>query len=76
VERFGALPLARLVADPPPGQGTEVDVIRLRERQKRLCELVDGILVEKTVGNRESGLAILLGHFLLVHVRAHDLTAC
>ena len=49
VERFGAIPLSRVVQHPPPGIATEQDVIDLDDHQDRLCELVDGTLVEKTV---------------------------
>ncbi len=49
VERFGDIPLSRIVRDPPPGTATEQDVIDLDGHQDRLCELVDGTLVEKTV---------------------------
>jgi energy-coupling factor transporter ATP-binding protein EcfA2 len=35
---------------PWPGTATEADLLRLVERDKRLCELIDGTLVEKPVG--------------------------
>jgi len=57
VERFGPIPLWRIRLDPPPGSATEQDVLELNERHDRLCELVDGVLVEKTVGTYESFLA-------------------
>jgi Uma2 family endonuclease len=60
VERFGAIPLDRIVQNPPPGKATEQDVIDLDDHQDRLCELVDGTLVEKTVGAYESYLTVLL----------------
>jgi hypothetical protein len=40
VERFGAIPLWRIRLEPPPGAATEEDVIAIRDREKRLCELV------------------------------------
>lgn len=49
-ERFGEIPLSRIRSDPPPGTATEKDVINIHDRENRLCELVDGILVEKTGG--------------------------
>ena len=68
VERFGAIPLQRIVQDPAPGMATEQDVIDLDEHEDRLCELIDGTLVEKTVGAYESYLAValicLLGDFV------------
>ena len=35
---------------PPPGTATEQDVTELVDHADRLCELIDGILVEKTMG--------------------------
>jgi Uma2 family endonuclease len=52
--KFGPIPLERIRQDPAPGCGTVQDVIRLKDLEKRLCELVDGILVEKTAGIEES----------------------
>ena len=54
VERFGAIPLNRVRQEPVPGSATEQDVIEIREHEDRLYELVDGTLVEKTVGVYES----------------------
>ena len=48
--RFGPMPFERIRQDPPPGTGTVDDVVRLNDHEDRLYELVDGILVEKTVG--------------------------
>jgi len=73
VERFGPIPLSRIRRDPPPGLATERDVIEIHDRENRLCELVDGVLVEKTVGTYESYLAGLLVHLIWTHVREHDL---
>jgi len=64
VERFGAIPLWRIRFDPPPGTATEQDVIEIHTREDRLCELVEGVLVEKTVGTYESYLAALLVRLL------------
>lgn len=66
--RFGAIPLWRIVTDPPPGSATEEDVDDLFNRSKALCELVDGVLVRKTVGSYESYLAFRLGTFLNLFV--------
>jgi Uma2 family endonuclease len=64
VERFGAIPLSRIRHNPAPGTATERDMIEINEHEDRLCELVDGILVEKTVGAYESYLALLIAQFL------------
>ena len=57
VARFGAIPLHRVRHYPPPGEATENDVLEIHDHEDRLCELIDGVLVEKTVGNYESYLA-------------------
>lgn len=64
VERFGAVPLNRVRHDPAPGKATEEDVIEIHDREDRLYELVDGVLLEKTVGTYESYLALLIGRAL------------
>ena len=64
VDRFGPMPAERIRTNPPPGTATEQDVIDIEERESRLCELVDGVLVEKTVGVDESYLASRLIYFL------------
>lgn len=73
LDRFGPMPVTRIRYDPPPGTATEQDVITLEARENRLCELVDGILVEKTVGFYESFLALRLARLLLAFVERHAL---
>ncbi len=68
VERLGAIPLDRVRTNPPPGSATECDVTEIRDREKRLCELLDGTLLEKTMGSFESYLALYLGHLLTTFV--------
>lgn len=68
VERFGPIPLRRIRSEPPPGTATEDDLLQIREREDRACELVDGILVEKDVSAVASLIAAriitLLGTFV------------
>jgi len=59
-ERLGGIPLERILYEPVPGTATEEDVVRLFEREKLLCELVDGVLVEKPIGYKESAVAAFL----------------
>jgi Uma2 family endonuclease len=73
LQRFGPIPATRIRYDPPPGTATEQDVIALEAREKRLFELVDGVLVEKAMGFYESFLAMRLGQFLLAFVEQHAL---
>jgi Uma2 family endonuclease len=70
---FGAIPLDRVWTSPAPGEATEDDVVEICEHRDRLCELIDGVLVEKTVGYFESWLAIRLIRFLANFVEEHDL---
>jgi Uma2 family endonuclease len=59
--RFGAMPLWRIGFDPSPGTATEDDVDRLEQDENELYELIDGILLRKTMSSYES----LLGGRLL-----------
>jgi Uma2 family endonuclease len=73
VDRFGPIPLWRIRFDPPPGTASEADALAIWEREKRLCELVDGTLVEKTVGYQEAYLAVLLARLIGNFVEAAGL---
>ena len=72
-ERFGPMPPARILLDPPPGTATAKDVLAIHRREKRLCELVDGVLVEKAMGYEESILALEIGALLRAFVRPRRL---
>lgn len=72
-ERFGPIPLHRIRTTPPPGKATEDDVVRIQDHEDRHCELVDGILVEKTMGAYESMLAMEIACFLKNFVKRHKL---
>jgi Uma2 family endonuclease len=71
--QLGDIPPRRVLLRPFPGTATERDVIDIGTGQKRLCELIDGVLVEKAVGFQESILAALLIQYLGLFVREHDL---
>ena len=64
LHRLGDVPPHRVRMRPPIGSATERDVVEVHARERRLCELVDGTLVEKAMGFRESAVAMLLGRFL------------
>src|SRR5437879_5998809 len=55
--RFGDIPLWRICFDPPPGEATEEECIKINERSDYLCELVDGTLIKKVMGTYESLIA-------------------
>jgi Uma2 family endonuclease len=69
VDRLGGIPLSRILARPAPGLATEADLIAVNDKKERICELVDGMLVEKAVGFRQSVLAARLSAALLGFVR-------
>ena len=73
LERFGPMPAGRIRTNPLPGTATEQDVIDIEARESRLCELVDGVLVEKTVGVYESYLAMEIGSILREFVKRNGL---
>ena len=68
LEKLGSVPANRVRLRPPPGQATERDVLQIHAQTKRLCELIDGVLVEKPMGLRRSFLAMYIGHLLWVFV--------
>jgi Uma2 family endonuclease len=61
---LGNVPAIRVRLDPVPGTATVADVVRLRDTERRLYELVDGTLVEKAMGWQESFLAGILLQWL------------
>lgn len=73
VSHLGDIPLQRIHMHPPPGLATEADALALQTRSQRTCELIDGVLVEKTVGYYESLLAMEIVFFLKLYLRDHDL---
>ena len=73
LERLKDIPPSRIFLDPRPGKATEQDIIDAVDRDKRLCELVDGVLVEKPMSFYESRLAIMLAYFLEGFLEEHDL---
>lgn len=72
-EMFGDMPAWRIRSVPAPGTATEEDVIEIEAREDRLCELVDGVLVEKTVGYEESCLTVAFAALIHTFVKAHKL---
>ena len=63
-DRFGPMPLRRVRMNPRPGTATEEDLIRIDEHEDRICELIDGILVEKDVSSLASLIAIRIAKLL------------
>lgn len=77
LKHLGDVPAHRVRLHPSPGTATEQDVIAAEGAlDKRLCELVDGTLVEKAVGQYESRVAIVLAYFMEGYLEQHDLGIC
>jgi Uma2 family endonuclease len=72
-EQFGPIPLYRVRFDPLPGLATLDDWIEVHDHDDRLCELVDGTLLEKTMSWYESYLALALAQVLVAFVKEHKL---
>ena len=70
LHQLGDIPPDRVRFNPIPGTATLKDLL-LPENKR--CELVDGTLVEKTVGLEESFLAIWLGQILNEFVQSRNL---
>lgn len=68
MERLGNIPPQRVRFRPSIGGAVENDVLEAAKKGL-VCELVDGVLVEKATSFRESILAVALGHFLYAFVR-------
>jgi hypothetical protein len=74
LEQIGNVPLNRIPLRPPPGTASELDVLTMEQRpRKKLCELVDGVLVEKAMGSKEALLASWLCHAVWTFLDKHDL---
>ncbi|MGE3803196.1 MAG: Uma2 family endonuclease [Gemmataceae bacterium] len=63
----------RVRLQPALGTATEKDVLEVHAREKRLCELVDGVLVEKGMGYRGSCLAGVIFALLDQYVNSRNL---
>lgn len=70
---LGSVPLDRVVTQPWIGTATEQDLLVFAERDGRLCELIDGTLVEKPMSAYESMIAVRLAAALLAFVQARKL---
>ena len=63
-QHVGGVALERIRLYPPPGMATVEDALRIHDREDRLYELVDGVLVEKIMATYESLLASFLIHLI------------
>ncbi len=72
-ERLGDIPAARIRLSPPPGYATEGDLLRIEAEEDVLCELEQGVLVEKPMGWYESILASLISKQILNYLEFSNL---
>lgn len=63
-QHLGGVALERIRLYPPPGMAAIEDALAIADHEDRLCELVDGILVEKVMATYESLLAGFLIHLM------------
>jgi Uma2 family endonuclease len=73
LQELGDVPPERVLLFPLPGTATEQDVLDLDDHHDRLCELIDGVLVEKAMSTRESFLAVAISAVLFQFVSARKL---
>ncbi len=71
--RLPGFPADRIRTYPAPGTATEQDVLDAEARSDRICELIDGTLVEKTMATNESMLALALAYLLQCYLDTNNL---
>lgn len=77
LERLGGIPAYRVRWQPYPGTAIEKDLIAIMDGpERRLCELVDGTLVEKVMGFFEGRLSGLIFYFIEKYLEEHNLGFC
>jgi len=72
-QRLDGIPAERIRTYPAPGTATEEDVLKVMARTDRICELVDGILVEKVMSSFESLLAGTLIYLINAYLEDRNL---
>jgi Uma2 family endonuclease len=75
LKHLGNISPKRIRMYPWPGTAVESDVTALQVHQDRLCELVEGVLVEKVMGYQEGYLAAMLIRLLGNFAEDRDLGA-
>ena len=74
LSELGGIAACRIRLDPPPGQATLNDLVRVNDQTKiRLVELIDGTLVEKAAGYEASVVGIAIARIIGAYVAAHRL---
>ncbi len=73
LDRIGDIPPTRIRLNPQPGTATEEDVIRIEAHTDCHCELIDRIVVDKTMGVYEARVGMVLGFYLDTFAHEHEL---
>jgi Uma2 family endonuclease len=73
MKRVGGIELDRVLFQPFPGTATKQDVLNLLEHEGKLCELIEGVLLEKVMGWNESALAAYIVSLLNAFVIPRNL---
>jgi Uma2 family endonuclease len=73
VHDLGGISLKRIRMRPAPGRATEADLIRIRTHEKRLYELVYGVLVEKIMGAAQSCITSIIDRRVGAFAEENDL---
>ena len=72
-EQLGRVPLERICMEVPPGKAKVRDAARLLDAaDKHLCELIDGVLVEKAMDWKNALLATKVTFWLAAYVDTED----
>ena len=73
LEQLGDISAERVRLHPPPGTATLADLEAVNEAKQGVCELVDGTLVEKGMGQLESWLAFIIAGQLDRYLETNDI---
>lgn len=77
LDYVGGVPADRVHLFPWPGTATQRDMFHPpTEPKKAICELIDGILVEKAVGFHSSRLALILAMLIHQYLMENDDIGC
>jgi len=72
---LGDVPAERIRLFPSPGTATEADLLWVLDHEDRVCELIDGVLVEKDMASFESFLAHYLSYLFNAYLAQHPIGA-
>jgi Uma2 family endonuclease len=73
LKSLGDISPTRIRMNPWPGTAVESDVTWVHDHEDRLCELIDGVLVEKVMGFQEAYLALEIAAEMRLFTKKHDL---